>query len=142
MHLNCCSDDPEEKYNLAKIMPEMTQMLKERIDRFLPYVARAMFPSPHRNWSPDNYGGVYSPGWCTLEELKATREKSLSYATLPMAKPYRPLSSEIDQIDLNWDMFQKRQKSGGISITSYDGTRQVETSNSFHPILISENLWI
>lgn len=76
-HLLSFSDDPREKHDISTDMPELTELLLEKLRK---YIAEESYPL----W-PDavsrevfNQNGHHGPGWCTLEQLLEQRLKGLS----------------------------------------------------------------
>lgn len=67
MYLFNISSDPTEHYNLAQLLPATVDLLWERLQKFVdeavPPFKRPVDPSG----DPRNFGGAYSPGWCTAE---------------------------------------------------------------------------
>ncbi|XP_070532612.1 arylsulfatase J-like isoform X2 [Ptychodera flava] len=66
IYLYNLKDDPTEHHNLAEKMPKKVQKLTERLEEY----KRKFVPSFStddtrvKQGRPNNFGGVYSPGWC------------------------------------------------------------------------------
>ena len=76
-------DDPFEKNDLALAMPEMTSLLKERMDRYVEEVTFPMWPRPVGNPAKRLQEGYHGPGWCTVEELTQAVKESRQAAKRP-----------------------------------------------------------
>ncbi|XP_077980385.1 arylsulfatase B-like [Glandiceps talaboti] len=58
-------DDPEERHDLAEKYPQKVEELRQRLKEHEKGLMPAINPPPDfKGCNPDNYGGVWTPGWC------------------------------------------------------------------------------
>ncbi|KAK6191933.1 hypothetical protein SNE40_003505 [Patella caerulea] len=57
-------EDPGEHYNIADQNPHIVQRLTDRLNFYKKTAIPARYPKGDPESNPDNFGGVWSPGWC------------------------------------------------------------------------------
>lgn len=71
--------DPEERHEISTEMPEMTSLLKEKMEHYMKEVAFPMMPRVVTDDSRFTDAGFHSSDWCSTEQLHQQRRESLSH---------------------------------------------------------------
>lgn len=58
------NEDPLEMQDVASLYPDLLASLKTRLEEWKATLVPANFPPDEPLADPENYGGVWSPGWC------------------------------------------------------------------------------
>ncbi|XP_048753866.1 arylsulfatase B-like [Ostrea edulis] len=57
-------DDPNERVDLSKKLPDVVSKLKSRLEEYHNLIVPANFPPPSKASAPQNFNGFWTPGWC------------------------------------------------------------------------------
>ena len=58
------TEDPTEHVDLADQLPDVVQRLNDRINEYMKQYVTPNAPPNDPDSNPNNYGDVWSPGWC------------------------------------------------------------------------------
>ena len=75
----CTADDPNERHELSEDHPELTQLL---LEKFEAYADEEVYPVLPQAVQAEYRirDGCHGPGWCSLQQLEAVRQQSVSGA--------------------------------------------------------------
>ena len=56
--------DPEEKENLFDVEPEVAADIQAKLNKYIEALPDEFYPANDPAGKPENYGGIWSSGWC------------------------------------------------------------------------------